>query len=128
VLSTLAAALRLASIVLCLIVGASFALFVIDKTSNASAHQQQKVNAAREQSSSAAREQSHGGNAPAKHGEESSARKTIDEAAEKVTSPFSSVTEGWSSEWSKRGVLLLLTLAIYGFGLGFIARVVRVRA
>jgi hypothetical protein len=38
------------------------------------------------------------------------------------------VTESWSSEWSKRGVLLLLTLVIYGFGLGFIARVMRVRA
>jgi hypothetical protein len=120
VLSTLAAALRLASILLCLIVGVSFALFVIDKTSNASAHQQHAVNDPNEQPQSSTAAVPHGG--------ESSARKTIDEAAEKVTSPFSGITEGWSSEWSKRGVLLLLTLAIYGFGLGFIARILRVRA
>jgi len=126
VLSTLAAALRLASIVLCLIVGVSFALFVIDKTGNASAHQQQKVNDAGERASTP-NEQAQGGTAPAKHSEKSSARKTIDEAAETVTSPFSGITEGWSSEWGKRGALLLLTLAIYGFGLGFIARIVRVR-
>lgn len=119
-LSTLAAALRLASIVLCLIVGVSFALFVIHQTSNASAHQQRKVN---EPDALAAP-----GQASATHSEKSSARKTIDEAAEAVTSPFSGVTDGWSSEWSRRGVLLLLTLIIYGFGLGFIARFMRVRA
>jgi hypothetical protein len=120
VLSTLAAALRLASIVLCLIVGVSFALFVIHQTSNASAHQQRKVN---EPEPLAAP-----GPASTTHSEKSSARKTIDEAAEAVTSPFSGVTDGWSSEWSKRGVLLLLTLIIYGFGIGFIARIMRVRA
>jgi hypothetical protein len=120
VLSTLAAALRLASIVLCLIVGVSFALFVLDKTSSASAHQQHEVNAPSERPQD--------GKPPATHEKTSSARKTIDEAAETVTSPFSGVTEGWSSEWTKRIVLLLLTLAIYGFGLGFIARFMRVRA
>jgi hypothetical protein len=120
VLSTLAATLRLASILLCLIVGVSFALFVIDQTSNASAHQQHTVNAPNEQPPS--------GNPTTTRGGEGSARKKIDQAAEAVTSPFSGVTEGWSSEWSKRGVLLLLTLAIYGFGLGFIARIMRVRS
>jgi hypothetical protein len=120
VLSTLAAALRLASIVLCLIVGVSFALFVIDRTGNASARQQHEVNAPNEQPQS--------GDTTATHGKQGSARKTIDEVAETVTSPFSGVTEGWSSEWAKRGVLLLLTLVVYGFGLGFVARIMRVRA
>ena len=119
-LSTLAAALRLASIVLCLIVGASFALFVIHQTSDASAHQQRKVNEPGVASAPSA--------TTTPHSEKTSVRKRIDEAAETVTSPFSGVTEGWSSEWSKRGVLLLLTLVIYGFGLGFIARIMRVRA
>jgi hypothetical protein len=120
VLSTLAAALRVASVVLCLIVGASFALFVIHQTSDASAHQQRKVN---EPDTASAPDAT-----TTPHGEKTSVRKTIDEAAETVTSPFSGVTEGWSSEWSKRAVLLLLTLVIYGFGLGFIARIIRVRA
>ena len=119
-LSTLAAALRLASIVLCLIVGVSFALFAIHQTSDASAHQQRAVNSPGEQSRSLS--------SGSTRGEKSSPRKTIDEAAETVTSPFSGVTESWSSEWSKRIVLLLLTLAVYGFGLGFIARIMRVRA
>jgi len=44
VLSPLASALRLASVVVCLIVIASFALFVVNKTSSASAHQQQELN------------------------------------------------------------------------------------
>jgi hypothetical protein len=120
VLSTLAAALRLASLILCLIVGVSFVLFAIHQTSDASAHQQHVVNAPNEP-------QKRAGSA-ATRDEAGSPRKTIDEATETVTSPFSSVTEGWSSEWSKRGVLLLLTLAIYGFGFGFVARFMRVRA
>jgi hypothetical protein len=120
VLSTLAAALRLASIVLCLIVGVSFALFAIHQTSSASAHQQQIVNSPGEEP--------HSFHPTSARDEKSSPRKTIDEAAEAVTSPFSGVTESWSSEWSKRGVLLLLTLVVYGFGLGFVSRVMRVRA
>jgi hypothetical protein len=120
VLSTLAAALRLASIVLCLIVGVSFALFVIHQTSSASAHQQHVVNSPDEEPRSF--------RSTSTRGEKSSPRKTIDEAAEAVTSPFSGLTDSWSSEWSKRGVLLLLTLVIYGFGLGFVARVMRIRA
>ena len=119
-LSTLAAALRLASIVLCLIVGVSFALFAIHQTSDASAHQQHVVNSPDEEP--------HSFRSTSTRDEKSSPRKTIDEVAEAVTSPFSGVTESWSSEWSKRGVLLLLTLVVYGFGLGFVARVIRVRA
>lgn len=118
-LSTLAAALRLASIVLCLIVGVSFALFVINQTSEASKHQQHVVNSPDEEP--------HSFSYTSTRNEKASPRKTIDELAEAVTSPFSGITESWSSEWSKRGVLLLLTLVIYGFGLGFIARVIRVR-
>jgi hypothetical protein len=118
VLSTLAAALRLASILLCLIVGVSFALFVINRASNASARQQHEVNAPNEPQNGAT---------TTTHGKEGSARKTIDEAARTITSPFSGITDGWSSEWLKRGALLLLTLLIYGFGLGFIARIMRVR-
>jgi hypothetical protein len=33
-----------------------------------------------------------------------------------------------SSEWTTRSVKLLLALLVYGFGLGYLARVVRVRA
>jgi hypothetical protein len=59
---------------------------------------------------------------------ESSARKRIDEASNALTSPFSAVVGSSSSEWSSRIANLLLALAVYGFGLGFLARVLRVRA
>jgi hypothetical protein len=114
VLSILAGLLRLASIVICLIVIASFAIFVANQTSSASAHQQEEV------SGQVATQKT-----PSKH--ESTVHKTIDEASNELTSPFSSISSGWSSQWAIRGVNLLLALIVYGFGLGFIARAVRVR-
>ena len=54
-------------------------------------------------------------------------RRTLDEVSEAITSPFSGVTAGSSSEWVIHGVNLLLTLIVYGFALGFLARVIRVR-
>ena len=42
-LSPLAGVLRLASVVLCLLVVASFVLFVVDQTGSASAHQQAEL-------------------------------------------------------------------------------------
>jgi hypothetical protein len=125
VLSPLASVLRLASVVACLIVIVSFALFVVDQTGNASAHQQAVVNAAAP--GSGAPPTSSQTTVASSKGGESSARKTIDEAAEAVTSPFSFATEATSSEWLSRGIGLLLTLFFYGFVLGFITRMIRVR-
>ncbi len=48
--------------------------------------------------------------------------KTIDEASDVFTSPFAGIFSGSHSQWAIRGALLL-----YGFGLGFLARVLRVR-
>lgn len=108
---------RFASLVVCLIVVASFAIFVVDRTSSASAHQTRVITegAAAASSSSAS-------------AHESSLHRAIDEASEKLTSPFAGVTSGSSSEWVVRGVRLLLALAVYGFGVGFLARVLTVRA
>jgi hypothetical protein len=130
VLSPLAGLLRLASIVLCLIVGVSFALFAISQTSNASAHQQGELNGEipppqeGQSSAEAAASQKASGDGKAAKG---SARRRIDEVAETVTAPFSFVADNASSAWLKRGLLLLLTLAVYGFGLSFVARAIRVR-
>jgi hypothetical protein len=128
--------LRLASIAACLITIASFAVFAVDQTGSASAHQQSVLNGGTpvnspEQSttgqSTAAAEnlRQPGSNASTAH--ESTARKVIDEASNALTSPFSGVTAGWTSQWSIRGAKLLLALALYGFVLGFIARFARVR-
>ena len=123
-MSSLARVLKLASLALCLVVIASFALFVINRTSDASAHQQQEVNG----------ETTGGGGepsspiAPDNGGRKGSARRTIDEVSEAVTSPFSALTEGSNSEWVIHSVDLGVALLVYGFGLGYVARTIRVRA
>jgi len=132
--TSLARILRLASIVICLIVGVSFALFAINKTSGAAAHQEALVN---EEGTPATGPVPAGpptatsaggasGASSAAPGHESSLRRDIDDAANKLTSPFAGVISDTNSEWTSRIVKLLLTLAIYGFGLGFLARVLRV--
>jgi hypothetical protein len=97
------------------IVLASFAIFVVNQSKSASAHQTQEI-----ATGSTAVKTGTGAN-------ESTVHKTIDEASEKLTSPFAGVVSGSSSEWVIRGVKLLLALAVYGFGLGYLARVLRVR-
>ena len=122
-LSPLASLVRLASVLLCLIVSVSFVLFVVHDTSVASAHQQDVLNSNVPPGSPLP-----AGAVAAPHPHGTSVRHTIDEASSDITSPFSAITDGWSSEWLKRGVLLLLALAIYGLGLGYLARSIRVRA
>ena len=123
-MSSLARVLKLASLALCLIVIASFALFVINRTSDASAHQQAEVNG---ETAGGAGEPSSP-IAPENGGRKGSARRTIDDIAEAVESPFSAITEGSSSEWVIHGVQLAVALIVYGFGLGYVARTIRVRA
>lgn len=121
-LSPLAGALRLASVVLCLIVVASFVLFVVDQTGSASAHQQAELN--HETTTTTSDPQAHG---RWSSGSSGSPRRTIDEVAEAITSPFSFATDATSSEWLSRGIALALALLVYGFGLAFVARTIRVR-
>jgi hypothetical protein len=124
VLALIARLLRLAAFVICAIVIASFAIFAINQTRGASAHQQAVIaGGAPAQSAS---EGSHSNASATKN--EGSPHKEIDEASNRLTSPFSGLTSGSSSEWATRGVKLLLALLLYGFGLGFLARILRVRA
>jgi hypothetical protein len=119
-------ALRLASVAICLIVAASFLLFALSQTSTASGRQQEEVTgrpaATTPSATSAPGQLSH--TPPAPH--ENGVRKTIDEIAFEVTSPVGGVSS--SSEWSERAVRLLFALLVYGFGLGYLARALRVRA
>ena len=109
--------------IICLIVVASFAVFAFDQVSGASDHQQQELN-----NGSAATASAGPARPPAPaSSHKSTVRKTLDEASKALTSPFSGVTAGSSSEWAVRGVDLLLALVVYGFGIGFLARVLRVR-
>jgi len=117
VVSSIVGLLRLASIAICVIVIASFAIFVYDQSKSASSHQTQAITVKTSTTRS-----------PATSGtKKSSVHQAIDEASEQLTSPFAGVISGTSSEWLIRGVKLLLALAVYGFGLGFLARALRVR-
>ena len=106
---------------ICVIVIASFAIFVVNQSKSASAHQTQEI------ATGSATVKTGTGTSTRSGSGEGSVHKTIDEASEKLTSPFAGVVSGSSSEWVVRGVKLLLALAVYGFGLSYLARVLRVR-
>jgi hypothetical protein len=107
--------LRLASLAICVVVLASFAIFAYNQSKEASAHQTREITSGSSVTTKSA---------PA---HESSLHKTIDEASNDFTSPFAGAVSGASNEWLVRGVKLLLALAIYGVGCGFLARLVRLR-
>jgi hypothetical protein len=109
------------SLLACTIVIASFSLFAVNETSTASTHQQQELKAETAPSTTAAPSQT-----PARS-HESSVRKAIDEASEWLTSPFSGLTSGSHSEWAVRSIDLVLALFVYGFCVGFLRRMARVR-
>ncbi len=100
---------------ICLIVIGSFAVFAVDQTKTASNHQAEEVNG----------ETPSASKGPAK--KENGLHKALDEASNELTSPFAGIVSNSSSEWLIRGVKLILALLVYGFGLGYIARVLRVR-
>ncbi len=124
-LSLIASLLRLLSVVICLIVAASFLIFVVEQTSSASTHQQEELGV-HTTPTNAPTNTGTPAPPPAKH--ESTLHKKIDEASNELTSPFSGITSGSSSQWLIRGVNLLLTLLLYGFLLSFLARAIRVKA
>ena len=115
--------LRLASIVICLITVASFALFVTNQTKSASTHQQEVLNGAVPAEGSSP---SSGTAGEAVH-HESTVHRVIDEASEALTSPFSGITAGSSSEWVIHGADVALALLVYGFLLGYLATFARGR-
>jgi hypothetical protein len=119
VLLPLATLLRIASRIACVIVIVSFAIFALEQTSEASSHQQNEVTGAAtgKPSPVAASKPSH----------EGTAHRVIDEAAKGLTSPFSGVTAGTTSQWVIRGVGTALALLVYGIGAGYLARMLRIR-
>jgi cobalamin biosynthesis Mg chelatase CobN len=124
-----ARALRVISAAICLIVIASFVIFAVEQTEGASNHQQAILNGTASVGGSQHSQGSgSGGSSTARTDQnEGTVHKAIDNAASKLTSPFSGVTSGANSVWLQRIVSLLLALIVYGFGLGYLARLLRVR-
>lgn len=111
--------LRLVSLAICLIAVGWFVGFAVEQSKQGSAHQQEELNESAPPSlrtpvSGAAKSSKHGG-----------LRKAIDSAFSTVSSPFSGLTNGMSGVWASHIVNTLLVLLIYGFGLGFVARLLR---
>jgi hypothetical protein len=115
VLIPFAAFLRVASRIMCLIVIASFVIFAVNQASSASAHQQNEVSGTSTPTTTSS---------PAHEG---SVHRVIDEVADELTSPFSGITAGNTNQWVVRGVGTLMALLVYGLGLGYLARVLRIR-
>jgi hypothetical protein len=114
--STLAGLLLLVSRIVCLIVIAAFVVFVVDQTSGASAHQQNEIS-----------EGSAPPSSPSSPKRESTVHRTLNEASDALTSPFAGVVSGSHSQWTIHIVRTVLALLVYGFGVAFLVRFIRVR-
>jgi hypothetical protein len=107
----LESALRLVALVCAALVVVSFGLFARDQASGASERQQQTIAAGTSRVPGAAAQ-------PKRHGQP---RRFIDDAARTLESPFAHLVDS-SDGWVKHGIPTVLGLALYGFGLGFLAR------
>lgn len=108
----IARVLRIVSLAMCLIAVGWFVGFAVEQSKNASAHQQAELNGT----------VSH---PPPANAKKSGVREAVDSAFSTISSPFSGLTSGMSSTWTLHIVDTLLALLIYGFGLGFLARQLR---
>jgi flagellar biosynthesis/type III secretory pathway M-ring protein FliF/YscJ len=112
---------RIVSRVICVIVIAWFLVFAVNQTKTASGHQQRELNG---QGQTVSEQQAEAAERKVEEDHRSSVHRALDETAEALTSPFSGMVSG-SSEWLKNGELALVALLVYGFGLGYLARMMR---
>jgi hypothetical protein len=115
--SSLARLVLLASRVACLIVIASFIVFVVNQTSSASTHQQNELTGSLASREAAAASSAH----------KSALHRKLDELSNALTSPFAGAVAGSSSEWAIHLVRTVLALLVYGLGVAFLVRFVRLR-
>ena len=111
--TVVSSALKVVSIVCCALVVVSFALFAYDQASASSKGQVAAVVTARYAST---------GNPVPRH--PAQPRRFIDGAAHVLTSPFRSLVHG-DSAWAVWISSTVLALLLYGVGLGFLARFIR---
>lgn len=105
--------LVLISIVCCVLVALSFAMFARDQLAAGSKHQQNLLIASAPTPPVVPTHQGPG-----------QPRKFIDSAATTLTSPFASIAQS-DSRWAVRGISTVAALLVYGVGIGFLARYTR---
>jgi len=120
VVSSIVRLLRLASFLVCVILITSFVFFALDQTKSASMRQREILGPAPASASASPTVL-----APAPH--RGPVRRAIDNTSSELTSPFSGIVSASDGEWAVRSAQLLIALALYGFGLGYLARVLRIR-
>jgi hypothetical protein len=109
--------LRLAAVVLSGLVLLSFALFAMDEASGASVRStagvagQRVIGPVPTATDERLREREH-----------SRAREAVDDADDVLLAPFAWTAPDGSGPWARHGLPTLLALAVYGLGLGFLAR------
>jgi hypothetical protein len=103
------------SILLTVIIAFSWILFAVDEIGDASASQTEKI--ALEQ-----RDAANGDNSGSSEDEHGVVRRTIDDAADQLTSPFSGIVADDASVWAIRTVPTVLGLLLYGVGLAVLSR------
>lgn len=111
--------LRLLAVATSLVVVVSWGMFAVDEARSASSTSQTEIAgraAAQAPDPSPeqerAREQAHSG-----------AREVVDDADDVLLSPFSTLADGSASLWVRRTIPAAVALAVFGFGLGVLARV-----
>jgi hypothetical protein len=100
-----------ASLICCVLVTASFAMFARDQMAGASKHQQNEIIAGNPTTTGPV----------ALHQATAQPRRFIDAAARDLTSPFRSLIQT-DSQWVLHGAPTLLALLVYGVGIGYLAR------
>ena len=106
---------------ICVIVVASFVTFAVEQTKDASGRQREQITGPTVTASASSTPSATATERPGAFHE------ALDEASSELTSPFSSFVSTSSSEWATRGFKMLAALLVYGFGLGYLARSLRVR-
>jgi cobalamin biosynthesis Mg chelatase CobN len=114
------------SIVCCLIVIASFILFVVNQTHAASIQQRNEVTMGSAAGSSASRS-STAGEAASAQARKGSVQRLIDEAAESLRSPFAGITSSSHSAWVIELAGTLLALLLYGVIVRYVMRFIEIR-
>ena len=112
--------LRWLSIILSLVIAASFVLFAVEDFDRASTSSRERIHSINAVDPTVAGERER----ERRHGK---VREAIDDANDVLLKPFASITEDSGSRWVQRGVPALLGLLTYGFLLAYLARFTKAR-
>lgn len=112
-------ALRTASLVASALVIIGFAFFAIDQTQEASERSRDRIAGIREADPPPDTERR-------REREHSAVREFVDDANDLLLKPFAQIVTS-KEPWVNRGLPALMALAVYGFGLGYLASYARGR-